>query len=301
MVGQEAPGAARGVKSERFRHFVAIDWSGAKGARQNGIAIAICQAGSAAPELVRPEHRWSRGEVLDWLQSDLPPEALVGLDLSPGLPFNDAKAYFPGWDQSPKDAKSLWQLIDEIAEGDDHLAATSVVSHPELRRHFRHGKHDCGDHFTGGAGRMRATEIRQRNHRLTPSSCFNLVGAAQVGKSSLTGMRMLHRLQGAVPVWPFDDLPDRGSVLVEIYTSLAARQAKIPPGRAKMLTGTALDGALHELGVSRHVPLTRYTDHATDAILTSAWLRLAAHEPALWSPAGLNQVAQTEGWTFGVT
>lgn len=289
---------------ERFGHFVAIDWSGAKGARQKGIALAICQPGGAAPELVRPEHRWSRGEVLDWLQCDLPPETLVGLDLSPGLPFNDTAAYFPGWDQSPRDAKSLWRLIDEIAEGDDYLGATSVVSHPELRRHFRHGKHDCGDFFTGGAGRMRVTEIRQRDprHRLTPSSCFNLVGPAQVGKSSLTGMRVLHRLQGAIPVWPFDDLPDRGSVLVEIYTSLAARQAKIPPGRAKMLTGAALDAALRELGVSQHVPLARYTDHATDAILTSAWLRRAAHCPELWQPAALTpEVAQTEGWTFGVT
>lgn len=288
------------MMARRFRHFIAIDWSGAKGPRQKGIAIAICQEGTAAPELVKPEHRWSRAEVLDWLQADLPPDSIVGLDLSPGLPFNDANAYFPGWDQSPGSAKQLWRMVDDIASADPHLSATSFVLHPAARRHFRHGKGDCGDLFIGGAGRMRLTEQRQRDQKLTPSSCFNLVGAAQVGKSSLTGMRVLNQLEGAIPVWPFDKLPNHGSVLVEIYTSLAARKAGIPPGRSKMTTGTALDSALGKLGVEGHMALPRYTDHATDAILTAAWLRQASHDSDLWSPPGLAGVAQTEGWTFGV-
>ncbi len=289
------------MKAGRFRHFIAIDWSGAKGPRQKGIALAICQAGTAAPELVKPEHRWSRAEVLDWLQTDLPPDSIVGLDLSPGLPFNDANAYFPGWTQSPETGKKLWRMVDDIANSDPHFSATSFVLHPEARRHFRHGKNDCGDLFIGGAGRLRLTEQRQRDQKLTPSSCFNLVGAAQVGKSSLTGMRVLHRLAGAVPVWPFDPVPDSGSVVVEIYTSLAARKAGIPPGRAKMMTGPALDAALAELGVGDHTPLLKYTDHATDALLTAAWLRTAAHNPQLWSPAAMTpKIAATEGWTFGV-
>jgi hypothetical protein len=284
----------------RFRHFAAIDWSGAKGARQKGIAIAICQPGNAAPQLLRPDHCWSRGDVLDWLRSDLPPDTLVGLDLSPGLPFADAGAFFPGWKHSPQTAKALWELVDTLSNVDEHLAVTSVINHPQLRRHFRHGKDDCGDQFVGGAGRMRVTEQRQRSHKLAPSSCFNLVGAAQVGKSSLTGMRVLHRLYGAIPVWPFDPVPAQGSLVVEIYTSLAARKAGIPPGHAKMMTGSALDAALAALGVERHAPLPRYTDHATDAILTAAWLRGASADPDLWSPPGLSDVAQTEGWTFGV-
>jgi hypothetical protein len=67
-----------------------------------------------------------------------------------------------------------------------------------------------------------------------------------------------------------------------------------------MLTGEALDRALSELGIAGHVALERYTDHATDAILTSAWLRKVAGDAALWSPPGLERVASTEGWTFGV-
>jgi hypothetical protein len=288
-----------GVK-ERFQHFVAIDWSGAKGPRQTGIAVALCQPGAAAPTLIRPGQRWSRQDVLGWLLTELPQDALVGFDLSPGLPFADCGAFFPQWAASPANAKALWQTIDDLAAEDPHLSVTSVVRHSELRRHFRHGQGDCGDLFPPGAGRMRLTERRQKAHQLTPSSCFNLVGAAQVGKSSLTGMRLLHRLGGAIPVWPFDPLPAAGSVVVEIYTSLAARAAGIPPGRSKMLSGEALDAALSQLGVAGHGALDRYTDHATDAILTSAWLRSVADQVDLWSPPGLEQVAQTEGWTFGV-
>ncbi|WP_204315773.1 hypothetical protein, partial [Stenotrophomonas maltophilia] len=67
-----------------------------------------------------------------------------------------------------------------------------------------------------------------------PYSCFNLVGASQVGKSSLTGMRVLHRLRGKVPLWPFDPLPEAGPVLVEIYTALAARAAGMRKGISKI-------------------------------------------------------------------
>lgn len=291
----------------RFSSFAAIDWSGAKGPRQRGIAIALCKRDGAVPQLVFPRwldsgaKAWSREDVLHWLLHEMPENTLVGLDLSPGLPFNDCGAYFPGWDLSPPDAKSLWRLVDEIAQNDPHLAATSFVGHAEARRHFRHAKGDCGDLFEANTGRLRETEKRQKLLRLTPSSCFNLIGAAQVGKSSLTGMRVLRRLGGAIPVWPYDDLPETGSVIVEIYTSLAAREADLPPGRAKMTDSVALQKALDTFGLPEHLPLARYDDHATDAILTAAWLRRAANRCALWEPQGLTpQIAQTEGWTFGV-
>ena len=76
--------------SARFRHFAAIDWSGAAGERHRGIAVALCGEGHAAPTLVRPGHRWSRGEVLDWLVSDLPADTLVGFDMGISLAHADA-------------------------------------------------------------------------------------------------------------------------------------------------------------------------------------------------------------------
>lgn len=283
-----------------FENFVAIDWSGAKGERQKGIAIASCPLGDDPPVLIEPSRRWSRAGVRDWLLDGLPDNSLVGLDLSPGLPFSSNGGFFPGWVESPQSAKALWQFVDEITTEDPHLASSSFVSHEVARKHFRHGKGDCGEFFEAGRGRLRETERRQAMQQLSPSSCFNLVGAAQVGKSSLTGMRLLHQLGGALKVWPFDDLPETGSTIVEIYTSIAARAAGIRPGRSKMLSREALDSALHALGVKEHAPLDRYTDHATDAILTAVWLRSVHTDPRLWSPPGLDAVRDTEGWTFGV-
>ena len=136
---------------------------------------------------------------------------------------------------------------------------------------------------------------------LSPYSCFNLIGAAQVGKSSLTGMRVLHRLKGIVPIWPFDSVPETGPVIVEIYTALAARQAGLRKGVSKIRDAVTLDTALACYDSAPHAPLTKYSDHATDAILTAAWLRHVAGREELWSPEALTEeIARTEGWTFGV-
>lgn len=285
-----------------FAHFAVVDWSGEAVARPHGLAVAQSNRGVTAPTLVRRTERWSREMILQELLAlaDAGSDVLIGLDLSPGLPFADETAYCPGWDGSPPDAKGLWRLVDELSADDAHLSASGFVGSPEVARHFRH-QGGAGDLFTGGRGRLRVCEEAQRAMRLVPSSCFNLIGAAQVGKSSLTGMRVLHRLGGRIPVWPFDPLPAHGPVIVEIYTSLAARAAGLPAGRSKIRDGAALDAALAVLGSRPHAALTRYDDHATDAILTAAWLRRAAENPALWSPAGLTEtIAATEGWTFGV-
>ncbi|RYD47264.1 MAG: hypothetical protein EOP60_17760, partial [Sphingomonadales bacterium] len=129
-----------------FTSFIAIDWSGQAVERPKGLAVARCEAGSAAPELI--ERNWSRQGILDYLAelADSGTRALIGLDLSPAFPLHDEGAYFPGWDRSPPDAQALWALVDELSADDPHLAATSFVSHPDARRHFRQQR-DCGDLF----------------------------------------------------------------------------------------------------------------------------------------------------------
>ena len=171
--------------------------------------------------------------MLDWLTDEMPAGTLVGLDLGPSLPFVDRGAFFPGWDDSPADARALWALVDRLCAGDPDLAASSFVDHPQAARHFRRHGGRTGDLFGIGRGRLRATEQAQRAQGLSPSSNLNLVGAAQVGKSSLTGMRVLHRLAGRLPIWPFDAAGD-GSLIVEIYTTIAALAAGRPRGRSKM-------------------------------------------------------------------
>ena len=284
----------------RFTSYAAIDWSGQAVARPKGLALAVAEAGDAAPRLIRPSGGWSREDLGEWIAAQAGEDMLIGLDLSPAFPLLDEGAYFPGWHQSPADARGLWSLVEDIAAHDLHLSASSFVMHPEATRHFRQ-RCTLGDLHPPGRGRLRICEHGQRAMGLSPYSCFNLVGAAQVGKSSLTGMRVLQRLSGQVAIWPFDPLPPRGAVVVEIYTALAARAAGLRPGKSKLRDGEALDTALTALASSRHEPLASYDDHATDALLTAAWLRHAANRPALWQPEALTpQIAQTEGWTFGV-
>lgn len=267
----------------------------------------MADAAGGPPVLARHDTAWSREDVLNLLTEELPPDTLVGLDLGISLPFADAGAFFPGWEKSPADARALWQLIDEICESDPHLSAGSFVDHQELSRYFRrHGGRE-GDRFHGSGakhrrGRMRVTEEAQAAHGCKPYSNFNLVGAAQVGKSSLTGMRVLNRLAGRLPVWPIDNVPESGSVVVEIYTALVAIEAGRNASRAKVTDHEALNAALARLG-SPPVPGSGpIEDHAADALLTAAWLRIAAERQELWHPRAMTpEIARTEGWTFGAS
>lgn len=288
-----------------FRHFLAIDWSGARGERHKGIALAIADADGGPPVLVDRGRGWSREDVLSLLREDLPGDTLVGMDLGIALPFADAGAFFPGWEHSPPDAPALWALVDDICAGDPHLEAGSFVSHPDASRYFRHSKEHVGDRFhlpdaPTREGRFRRAEQAQRKQGVRPVSNFNLVGAAQVGKSSLTGMRMLHRLRGHVAVWPIDPIPARGTVVVEMYTSIASMSGGARKGRTKLRTFEELNGALCGLGSAPVTGTGPIDDHSSDALVTAAWLRGIAHDPAYWNPKGLTQaIARTEGWTFG--
>ena len=286
-----------------FENFAVVDWSGQNVAKPPGLAVAFASTGIQAPVLLKPRDGWSRQGVLEWLLrlAEAKTNVLVGLDLSPALPFVDRGAYFPDWADSPDDARALWALVDTMAADDLHLAANGFLNDHEVRRHFRHHG-DCGDLFEAGRGRLRVCEYGQRDMGLSPQSCFNLVGAAQVGKSSLTGMRVLHRLRGLVPVWPFDPIPKSGPVIVEIYTSIAARTAGLRKGLSKIRDGQMLDTALDNLNSQAHAPLHRYDDHSTDAIITTAWLRSGWKNCDFWEPTAMTpHIARTEGWTFGVT
>ncbi|MET1753953.1 hypothetical protein ABVV53_00515 [Novosphingobium sp. RD2P27] len=296
------------VRGARFQHFLAIDWSGAAGEHQPGIALGVCSA-NGAPRLLQPagQRHWSRQAVLDYLVTDLPANTLVGLDLGLSLPYRDAGAFFPGWELSPPDARSLWRLVDQTCAADPHFAASSFVDHPFASAYFRRhgGREGALFHLSGAShrrGRFRVTEAAQERAGCKPYSNFNLVGAAQVGKSSLTGMRLLHRLADRLFVWPIDGMepPEHGSVVVEIYTAIAAVAASRSAGRSKIRDAAALNTALSVLGSPPCKLAGPIDDHSADALLTAAWLRLHASDAALWHPGELSEdIARTEGWTFG--
>ena len=112
----------------KFAQAACIDWSGAVAERPPGLAVAMIEHGRA-PELVYPDRRWSRSEILQWLVKLANEEAdiLIGLDLSFGFPFLDQNSYFPQWQDSPPTARKLWQLVDEICHDDPHYGASNFV------------------------------------------------------------------------------------------------------------------------------------------------------------------------------
>ena len=281
----------------RFERFAAIDWSGAKGVRHKGIAVALCEEGEAVPRLIAaPDGIWSRRQVADWLvAAAAQAPTLFGFDFSFAPPFITRRTYLPG-DPVPEEAPAFWAYVDAICDDAD-LGAASLLESAH-RRHFYFGKADgvkaaflhhriCEDRYNaGGGGKL--------------STVYDAIGAAQVAKASFAGMRMLHHVRDHVPIWPFDPCPAAGSLVVEIYTSIAARAAGRPKGRSKMRDAQALNAALAMLGSAPHAGAMP-DDHGADAIVTAAWMRNAARDPHLWSPAMLTpEIARTEGWTFGI-
>lgn len=285
----------------RFTRFAVADWSGARGSAHPGIALALCTAGDEAPTLIpppAPARHWSRQGVLDWLLAQQHDDLLMGFDFSFAPPFVARGAYLPGEAGLPGEAHAFRAHVDATCDDPD-LGATTFLEH-HYRRHFYFG---AADGPKAGYMHLRACEAHYNARGGgKPSTVFDAIGAAQVAKASFAGMRLLSRLHGRIPIWPFDPLPERGPAVVEIYTQIAARAAGLRKGLSKIRDPHALDEALVRLGCKPHAPLARYSDHATDAILTAAWLRANAERPELWAPAALTaEIALTEGWTFGVT
>ena len=279
----------------RFSRFACADWSGAKGSRHAGIALAVCDAGDVAPRLVSPPGGiWSREAVAQWLlaQDD---DLLIGFDFSFAPPWVERGSYLPG-EELPATAKAFWAYV-EAACDDPDLGAASFLE----TRHRRHFYFGSADGTKADFLHWRQCEILNKNSSGKTSTVYDSIGAAQVAKASFAGMRFLNHVADHVAIWPFDPLPENGPVVVEIYTTIAARAAGIGKGRSKIRDAKELDAALLALGSGPHVPMDRYTDHVTDALLTAAWLRLNAENPDYWAPKSLNcEIAASEGWTFGV-
>src|SRR5581483_2414781 len=214
----------------QFSRFAAIDWSGAKGKRHKGIAIAVAEAGEGPPRLVQRAQPWSRSEVLDWLlKTAAEAPTLYGFDFSAAPPIVERGAYLPGESTPPSDARSFWAYVDGLCRDEDLGAASFLEEHH--RPHFYFGAADgpkanflhhrvCENAFNATGGGKAST-------------LYDAIGAAQVAKASFAGMRLLHRLGGRVPFWPVDfaqdgpvdPLPKSGSVVVEIYTRAFIRLA----------------------------------------------------------------------------
>ena len=282
--------------NDSFAAFVAIDWSGAKGRRHKGIAIAEAR-GERPPQLIRSGHVWSRQEVLDWLLERARQEpTLFGFDFSFAPPFAERGAYLPGEPGVPQTACAFWAYVDALSHDED-LGAASFLEFAH-RRHFYFG---IADGVKADFVRFRQCDARLNDQggRKT-ASAYDAIGAAQVAKASFSGMRLLHRLNGKVAIWPMDPLPESGSAVVEIYTRIYLRNAGM--SGKKLRSRAELNLALKGLGSPPVRLKFEPNDHQTDALVTAAGMRaLARCEPRAFAPHGLTvELARTEGWTFGI-
>jgi hypothetical protein len=269
----------------RFNRFVGIDWSGAVGSRHPSVQVAVAEPGDAPPRLVTPpDGAWSRTGVLDWL-GGFSDDVLVGMDA--GFGFAAVPPFL-------MPARDLWAEIEAICAADIDLGGHSYI--PHRRDAFWMGAADGPRHLRA---HLRVTEQVYAASRLgTPTSNFVLLGASQVGKATLSAMRLLHRLNWSV--WPFDPLPASGPVILEIYAQAFARMGGV---RGKLRDRARLDTALGLLG-SRPMPPgfpDHFPDHVGDALITAAGLRAIGDAARWWSPAAMTpEIAITEGWTFGI-
>ena len=113
----EVPACA-GMTNGRFTRFAAIDWSGAKGKRHKGIAVAVAETGTASPRLVRPDQIWSRTEVLEWLLAEAAAApTLFGFDFSFAPPHRRARRISSGREGRPVHGEGILGLCRQPERG----------------------------------------------------------------------------------------------------------------------------------------------------------------------------------------
>ena len=281
-----------------FHGYIAIDWSGADG-RYAGISMALCTPGRGAPRLIAPEAAlWTRTAVADWLDRELKSgrPLLIGCDFAFGLPF-ERHGYLAGAAPELGGIFDLWELIEEASAGAADFGCARVFADPRFAPLYW----QSGRQPAAWTLRQRRAEVACARATGTHPECvFKLIGPKQVGKASLTGIRVLRHVRSEnrarVAVWPFEPVGSK-SVLVEIYPTLFRKQAA--GGLVKLRTAEALNAALRKLG-ARGVPAATLSDHDTDALISAAGLRHLIEHAGVTLSLPADPHIRREGWIFGV-
>jgi hypothetical protein len=285
-----------------FDLHVGVDWSGERGPAIRRLQVAACGPGTDAPGLVGNPNGgpWSRAAFARWLLAQAQGRRVVcGLDFSFCFPWEDRGAYFPGRAGDPPGHAGFWDLVEEICGGDGGFYGGALPAAAGFAGHFRQ-RGRLGSRYVR---RLRVTEALTQARELgTAESVFNLVGARQVGKGSLAGMRLLRWLKaqsGGVAAWPFDPTEGAGLVLVETFPTAFVRMAG--GGGGKIRDADRLNRVLAFFGSSAHAADGDLSDDMADALVTAAALRYLTPRAGMWRPPDLSdRVRRTEGWTFGI-
>jgi len=288
------------VPIPKFDAFIAIDWSGAARA-YDGIAVAICRPGRSSPQLVAPaRRRWTREEIAEWVKSrvDGRQRLLIGFDFAFSFPYENC-GYLGGQAEGVEDTFALWEMIEAKSTGDSDFGCSRFLGDPNYAPLF----------WTAGPKPKRWIERKRRTEhacaestKTRPDTLYKLIHSKQVGKASITGMRVLHHVRSrkgdCVAIWPFESL--RTSAIVEIYPTMFRKLAT--GSIAKLRSRNDLNRALAVLQ-SRPTEEGKpgLSDHETDALVSAAGLRYIAGNPLVWArPEITSSEVCREGWIFGI-
>lgn len=297
-----------------FQQFAAVDWSGAKTPFKTfAVSLAVCddQAGSA-PQAVNK--KLSRTDVFEWIAKQVKHghKTLLGIDCNLGYSAKVAQQ------QVGPQANYLafWQALDQVCSDDDNFFAGKFWQHKRYGKAFWvSGKQP--EWFDLQTLRRKSEQASVDKGLGTPESPFKLIGAKQVGKGGLAGMRMMYRLKrefgDRIAVWPFEaNLVDDAIVVIsENFPRLFIRHAGF--GNKKVREVDELERVLSyfsaECPIFQNVDGSNtgekdqvaLNDHLTDAIIASAGMRWAITSGYSLDTQRLPvEAKKIEGWIFGV-
>jgi hypothetical protein len=278
--------------TQLFDCYVGIDWSGDKRNWQKGLKVAVADPGRSAPRLeFCPVHngKWSRTEAMKWIEQQVRHKRiLIGLDFAFGFPTVELA----------DDVTLDWEYVEQLCK--KHLnfyggaffrasngAHSHLVNSPWLPKHSYSAHH------------LRVTDrVAKETPGATPQSIFNAVGPAQVGPSSISGMRALRNLRMSCgehfDIWPFSEVSYAKSVIVEIFPRFFALHRKCSP---KLKDHFNLNAALAAYD-SEPVKLAPKSEDEGDALLSAAALRKLSSQETLFELP--DQSIRSQGWIFGV-
>ncbi len=259
-----------------FEEFIGIDWSGAKQpVKTHSISLASCQSADASAPIAL-ESSLSRQDVYEQIlaRCQSSHKTLIGIDC------NFSYCYKVGKEQFSHDARytDLWKEVENLNIEQTNFFAGECWKQESFKKYFwTEGKQP--DWFNIES-LQRATEARAHAQEFgKPESPFKLIGAKQVGKGGLAGMRLLRALKekcgDALAIWPFemDKVQKAKVVIAEIYPRLFIRKAGL--GNAKVRDVPSLNKVLHHYSSKPFDNDMHLNDHLTDAIIASAGLRSA--------------------------
>jgi len=275
-----------------FDCFVGIDWSGDKNPWQKGLKVAVAYPGCAPPSLKPcPDRKggWPRSDVVKWIADEFQDRrALIGIDFAFGFPQVTL----------PENIILDWEYAEKVCAESPNFYGGAFFRPPILAHsHLVNSRWLPKDRYS--ANHLRMTDfVAMETTGARPQSIFNAVGPAQVGPSSISGMRALRFLrrtcEDRIAIWPFDDVIRSGSVIVEIFP----RYYPLAKGKSAMLAGRRELNAALAVYESEGVKRSPKSEDEGDALLAAAALRLLSSQDALFHLP--DEAIRTQGWIFGV-